>query len=98
MRFLEEGRERRLPGLLFADDLVLRGESNEDLRAMVERFVGVCIRKGLKVNTGMSKVMVMNGEEGLQCEVYVDGIRLEHFSELNIWGVFWANQVQMGRL
>ena len=27
VRFLEEGREWRLPGILFADDLVLRGES-----------------------------------------------------------------------
>ena len=32
VRFQEEGR---LPGLLYADDLVLCGESEEDLRAMV---------------------------------------------------------------
>ena len=25
--------------------------------------------------------MVLNGEEGLECEVLVDGIRLEHVSE-----------------
>ena len=35
--------------------------------------------------------MVMNGEEGLECDVYVDGMRLEHVSEFNIWGVFWTN-------
>ena len=35
--FLEEWREWRLPGLLYADDLVLYGESEEDLRAMVGR-------------------------------------------------------------
>ena len=34
--------------------------------------------------------MVLNREEGLECKVHVDGIRLEHF-----WGVFWTNQVQM---
>ena len=33
--FLEDGREWRLPGLLYADDLVLCCESEEDLRAMV---------------------------------------------------------------
>ena len=38
----EEGREWRLPGLLYADDLVLCGESEEDLRAMVGCFVEVC--------------------------------------------------------
>ena len=32
------------------DDLVLFGESKEDLRAMVGRFVEVCRRRGLKVS------------------------------------------------
>ena len=36
--FLEDGREWRLPGLLYADDLVLHGESEEDLRVMVGRW------------------------------------------------------------
>ena len=36
--FLEEGREWRLPGLLYADDLVVCGESEENLRVMVGRF------------------------------------------------------------
>ena len=52
MRFLEEGRECRLPGLLYADDFVLCGESEEDLRAMLARCVEVYRRKGLKVNAG----------------------------------------------
>ena len=33
--FLEAGREWKLPGLLYEDDLVLCGESEEDLRVMV---------------------------------------------------------------
>ena len=40
-----------------------------------------CIKQGLKANACKSKVMVMSGEEGLECEVYVDGIRLEQVSE-----------------
>ena len=39
VRFMEEEREWRLP----ADDLVLCGESKEDLRVMVGRFVEVCV-------------------------------------------------------
>ena len=35
----EEGREWRLPGLLYADELVLCGESEEDARAMVGRLL-----------------------------------------------------------
>ena len=62
-----------MPGLLYADDLVLYGESEEDLRAMVGHFVEV-FRKDLKVNGGKSKVMVLSGEEELECEVCVDMI------------------------
>ena len=39
MKFLEEGRGWRLPGLMYADDLVLCGKLEEGLRAMVGRFV-----------------------------------------------------------
>ena len=44
----EEGREWRLPGLLYAGDLVLIGKLEEDLRAMVRHFVEVCRRRVLK--------------------------------------------------
>ena len=48
MRFQEEVRQKRLPGLLYADGLVLCGKSEEDLRAMVGRFVEVCWKRSLK--------------------------------------------------
>ena len=63
VRFLDDGREWRLPCLLYADDLVLCVESEEDLSAMLGQFAEVCKRGGLKVNVSKSKVMVMNGEE-----------------------------------
>ena len=50
-----------MPGLLYADDLVLYGESEEDLRATVGRFIEVCRRR----------VMLLGREEGLECEVCV---------------------------
>ena len=31
-------------------------------------------RRGLKVNAAKSKVMMLDGEEGLECEVHVDGM------------------------
>ena len=40
--FLEDRREWRLPSLLFADDLVLCGESEGVLRVMVGWFAEVC--------------------------------------------------------
>ena len=58
-----------MAALLNADDLVLCGGSEEDLRVM-------CRRRGLIVNLGKRKGIVMNG-----WRVYGDGIRFEHFSE-----------------
>ena len=77
VRFLKDGKEWRFPGLLNVDDLVLCDESEEDLRAMSGRFAEVCRIRGLKENAGKSEEMVLNGEEGLECEVHVDKIRLE---------------------
>ena len=45
-----------------------------------------CVGGGLKVNAGKSKVIVLGGEEGLDCEVCVDGIRLEHVSQFKYFG------------
>ena len=67
MRFQEERREWRLPDLLYADDLVLYSESEQNLRVMMGRFGDVCRRRGLKTNLGKSNVMVVGGEERLEC-------------------------------
>ena len=49
VRFLEDGREWSLPGLLYANDLDLCGELEEELKAMVGWFAEVCRKRGLKV-------------------------------------------------
>ena len=61
-----------LAGLLYADDTDLCGESEEYLRARVECFIEVYRKRCLKVNAGKSKV-ILDGEEGLQCEFWVNG-------------------------
>ena len=38
-------RDRRLPGLLYANDMVLRGESEEYLRVMVGWLAEMCREK-----------------------------------------------------
>ena len=67
-----------MPDLLYADDLILCGELEEDIRAMVGGFFEVCKERGLKVTTTKSKVMVFDGEEEWKCKVCIDGMRLEH--------------------
>ena len=47
MRLLENGREWRLLGLLYADDLVLCGVSVEELKAIVGWFAEVCRKRTL---------------------------------------------------
>ena len=53
---------------------------------MVGRFAEVCRRRGLKVNVGKSKVMKLNGEKGLECEVHEDEIRLKYVLEFKYLG------------
>ena len=86
VRFLEEKRKWILPGLLYADDMVLCGETEEYLRAILRSFVDVCRRRGLKVNERKSKGIVLKGEEGLECEVSVDGVQLENVPEFKYLG------------
>ena len=50
----------------------------------------------MKVITDMSKVMVLNGKEGLECEVWGSQMTLKLVSEYKYLGVF-VNQVQMGQ-
>ena len=51
---------------------------------MVRQIVEVCRRRGLKVIVGKSKEMVLNGEEGLKCQVHVDGMCFGGIR--HIWG------------
>ena len=64
-----------MPGLFCAYYLVLCGNSEKELKATVGRFIEVCRIRGLKVNAVKSKVMLLGGEEGLECEVCINGWR-----------------------
>ena len=65
--YRRRSRKWRLPDLLYADDLVICGELEEGLKAMVECFVEVYRRRGLKFSADRSKLMVLGREEGLKC-------------------------------
>ena len=56
---MRRGKEWRLPNLLYAEDLVLCGESEKDLKVMVGLFLEVCTKSGPKVNVDKRKVMVL---------------------------------------
>ena len=84
--FLQEERDWRLPGLLYEKNLVLCGVSGEDLKRMMEHFVNVCRRRYLRVNADKRKVIILGGEEILECEICVHEPRLEKVSEfIYLW-------------
>ena len=76
--------------------MVLCVESEEDLWRLLGRFLKVCRRRGLRVNASKSKMVVLGEEEGLECEVCVNGMRLEHVSKFKYKGVVWSD-VRGGR-
>ena len=82
----EEVRHWISPSLLYASDLVLYSESDEDPRAVVGPFVRVHRKRGLKINAGKNKVMALGRDEELEGEVCVDGIQLDHLSEFKYLG------------
>ena len=61
-------------------------ELEEYLTSLVGYFDEVCRKKSLKVNDGKSTVIVLGGKEGLECEVCVDGTKLDHASEIKYLG------------
>jgi hypothetical protein len=85
VRMMENGREWKVPCLLYADDLALCSESEEGLQRLVEGFGRVCKRRGLKVNVDKSKVMVMN-EERTRCQILLGDEQLEQVSEFKYLG------------
>jgi hypothetical protein len=91
VRIIGRGDEWMVPCLLYADDLVLCGESEGSLRNLVKEFNRVCKRRGLAINVGKSKVMVMNGVD-VQCHVEVDGVQLEQVSEFKYLGYMIENK------
>ena len=71
-----------MPGLLYADDLVLCCEMQENQREMVGWFAEVSRRREMKVNAGKSTELI----GGLEFEVHIDRISLEHVSEFKYLG------------
>ena len=51
-------------GLLYADDVCLMGNSEEDMKVIMEKVNECVVEYGLKVNEKKSKVVCINGEVG----------------------------------
>ena len=89
--------EWKVEWLMFADDTVLVGDSEEKLERLVQEFGSVCQRWKLAVNEGKSKVMRIgkSGEED-EMNVSVNGRRMEEVGTYRYLGVDVSNDSGMG--
>ena len=62
VRFSEEGRGWRSPGLIYVDNHVLRGESEENLEMMTGCCVDMFKRRGLTPKEDNFKVSLLGRE------------------------------------
>ena len=51
-------------GLLYADDVCLMGDSEDDIKVIIEKVNECVVEYGLKINEKKSKVVCINGEVG----------------------------------
>ena len=75
--------------LLFADDMVIFGEDQNDLQNSLNMLSEYCERWGLEVNTDKTKVMVFRKQGRVERDInfYYDDQRLEIVDDFNYLGV-----------
>ena len=78
----------KIEWLMFADDTVLVGDSEEKLQMLVREFGNVCKRRKLTVNVNKSKTMKISGKENeFDLNVEIIGERLEAVETYEYLGV-----------
>ena len=80
--------EWKIEWLMFADDTVLVGDSEEKLQRLVSEFANVCWRRKLTVNVGKSKTMRINGNENeREIDISMNGAQMEMVESYKYLGV-----------
>ena len=89
--------ERKIYWLMFADDTVLLGDSEEKLERLVQEFGIVCRRRKLLVNETQSKIIkaVKNGEEN-EVNISLNNSRMEEVEAYRYLGVDISSDGGMG--
>ena len=97
LRDVRQNVEWKVEWLMFADDTVLVGDSEEKLERLVQEFGRVCQRRKLAVNVTKSKVMKVgkNGEEN-EMNVSLNNRRMEEVETYRYLGVDVSNDGGVG--
>ena len=76
--------------LLFADDLVLLGPTQDDLQATLDKFDAECREAGMEISTSKSQTLVLS-RKPLRCDLHVSGSPLEQVEKFKYLGVDFAS-------
>ena len=83
----KDNEKWKLNHILFADDVVLIGDSGVELQDMVRTFDEICRKRKLRVNVKKSKVMRMGRRGGNRLEIKLEGGTLEEVEVYRYLGV-----------
>lgn len=93
--------EERVYSLLYADDMVLIAEKEEEMKSMLERLEGYIDRKGLEINVEKTKIVRFNRRRGRRKRIRWrwKGKTIEEVREYTYLGYrFQANEKQQAQV
>ncbi|KAI3366683.1 hypothetical protein L3Q82_009358 [Scortum barcoo] len=86
----------RISSLLFADDVVLKASSGQDLQHVLERFAAECEAAGMRISTSKSEAMVLDRKR-VVCPLRVGGEVLPQVEEFKYLGVLFTSEGKIER-
>ncbi|GBP13558.1 hypothetical protein EVAR_6905_1 [Eumeta japonica] len=90
--------EQSVKCLLYADDQVILAPSACGLQEMVNKMNDSVKKKGMKVNVGKTKMIVLErGESTTECDILIEGKKAEQVKELVYLGSLFTNDGKHGR-
>ena len=89
-----EGYQRHIETLSYADDVAMVSRNKVYLQKAVDEWVNQLKNYDMKLNTRKSKVMVLSRQRN-NCEIYVEGNKLEEVNNFKYLGVNYNNAGQM---
>lgn len=93
--------EERVYSLLYADDMVLIAEKEEEMKSMLERLEGYIDRKGIEINVEKTKIVRFNRGRGRRKRIRWrwKGKTIEEVREYTYLGYrFQANEKQQAQV
>ena len=88
--------ERLITNFLFADDIVVNAEEEEEAGVLVDRLDRTTTRYKMEIGPDKTKVMT-NNQNGFQREIKIKGQRLEEVENFKYLGATISNEGQNPR-